>query len=736
MAYIDNEIIEARKSNTILLDKEIKKINQEQDFLCSLKGSLLSLNPEFGIRDIDSSINKLELEKSKITNIKSRWESGVIKIAVAGLEKAGKTTFLNNIINGEVVTLPAFAERCTATLCEIKNSEKEKSVLSFFSEATFLKNIIIPDIEELNRDRNLEKKIDIPNSITSFNRIKLPDENIFNTGTSSRMILSRLRDIQSKSGEFQGLLGHPNKEIDIKEVKDWVAHKEGTSATNPKSIAIERCTVYTKIADGNEPLMLLDTPGVNDPNPRARRRTLELVEKEADLLLLMSRPRNQPSPTAEFQNFVNDIRSFDSSVSVQDFQLYILNDDKGIRDSSKYLETHKRLLMEEPYAIPSEKIIEVDAMDGDSIKKCFTKINEFLSQNLKARDRFTVQKICESIYKVEAGILELLESISRNIPADCNDVESAVPIYNAWFDEFWGTLIAETKNLISVIRTDPAILKYHTVMMDKFHDVSVRIVKELPTEQELINRAGKTEDLIPNQIGSIDYAVPQINKLLNEITDSVKDFSNIVQSRFVELISKTQLSILLKGDDDKSKIRNLVALFKEIFYGTDISDAGIKSLEEILNSSDSIDRIFRWELRPAVYCVNAQYREMYPVLLKNRIDRLYSRYPSGKDEGETKKNNGKVSLSDKSVRGNIIQAVKMIERVLKNQQYDFGEVAEDIIGNWFFSMVYGKKSVWRDCLLKERNILVPKLSESVKNTRKNKEIRTIINNISTVITSK
>ena len=729
MKYIDNEILNARKDNLSILDNEIKKINQEQDFLCSLKGVLLSIDPEVATRNIDFFVNKLESEKRKVVDIKQRWESGTIKIAVAGLEKAGKTTFLNNIINGRILTLPAFAERCTATLCEVKDSEKEKAVLSFFSESDFLKNIIIPDIEELNRDKNLEKKIDIPNSITSFNRIELPKESIFNTGTSSRMILSRLRDIQSKSGEFQGLLGCPNKEIGIREVKDWVAHNEGTSATNPKSIAIERCTVYTKIANGDEPLILLDTPGVNDPNPRARRRTLELVEKEADLLLLMSRPRNQPSPTAEFQNFVSDIRSFDSSVSVQDFQLYVLNNDKSVKDSDRYLEMHKRLLMGAPYEIPSEKIIEVDALDEDSIKKCFTKISEFLSGNLVKRDEFSIQKIRESIYKVEAGILELLEGIYKNIPADANDVDRAIPLYNEWFDEFWETLIKETNNLISAIRTDSAILKYHSIMMEKLKAVSKRIFNELPSEQDLIDRAKKTDGMLPHQIGSIEYAVPQINKLLNDITDSIKDFSRIVQSRFVELISKTQLSVLLKGEDDKTKITNLILLLRELFEGSDIGESEIDSLREILNSSNNIDRIFRWELRPAVYCVNYQYRKMYPSDLKERIRRLYSRYASGKFEKEN-------SVSDDSLEGNIKQAIKMIKLVLENQQYDFGEVAADIIGNWYFSMVYGKKAIWRDRLLKKREVLVPKLGEFLKNSQKNKEIRNILDNLSSIIVSK
>ena len=729
MKYIDNEIISARKGNIPLLDNEIKKINQEQDCLCFLKGALLSIDPAVATRNIDSFISKLESEKRKVADIKHRWESGTIKIAVAGLEKAGKTTFLNNIINVKIATLPAFAERCTATLCEIKDSDEEKAVLSFFSEDAFLKSIIIPDIEELNRDRNLENKIAIPNSITSFNRIELPNEGIFNSGTTSRMILSRLRDIQSKSGEFQGLLGCPNKEVEIKKVKDWVAHKEGTSATNPKSIAIERCTVCTKIANGNEPLMLLDTPGVNDPNPRARRRTLELVEKEADLLLLMSRPRNQPSPTAEFQNFISDIRSFDSSVSVQDFQLYVLNNDKSVQDSDRYLETHKRLLMGEPYAIPSEKIVEVDAMEADSITKCFAKINEFLSGNLIKRDEFSIQKIRESIYKVEAGILELLESISKNIPADANDVDTAIPLYNEWFDGFWETLIKETNNLIGVIRTDSSILRYHSIMMEKFKNVSRRIFNELPSEQDLIDRAKKTDGMLPNQIGSIEYAVPQINKLLNDITDSIKDFSKIVQSRFVELISKSQLSVFLKGEDDKAKIQNLMRLFGELFEGSDIGESEIDTLKEILNSSDHIDRIFRWELRPAVYCVNYQYRKMYPSVLKERIKCLYSRYAPGKFENE-------ISVSDESLESNIKQAIKMIKLVLENQQYDFGEVAADIIGNWYFSMVYGRKAIWRDRLLKERQLLVPKLGEFFKNSQKNKEVRDILNNLSSVIISK
>ena len=120
---------------------------------------------------------------------------------------------------------------------------------------------------------------------------------------------------------------------------------------------------------------------------------------------------------------------------------------------------------------------------------------------------------------------------------------------------------------------------------------------------------------------------------------------------------------------------------------------------------------------------------MYPSVLKERIKCLYSRYASGKFENE-------ISISDESLGSTVKQAIKMIKLVLENQQYDFGEVAADIIGNWYFSMVYGRQSIWRDRLLKERQVLVPKLGEFSKNSQKNKEIRDILKNLSSIIVSK
>lgn len=725
MKYIDDKIIEIRQRNLPTLEKEKNKINQEVDLLEQIKGKLLSLNPEFKKEKIDSLIKDLETEKIKIENIISRWKSGVIKIAVAGLEKAGKTTFLNNIINNNIVTLPAFAERCTATLCEIEHSLKEKAILSFFREEEFVEKIIIPDIEELNKNKNLEVKINIPKSIIDFNKIELPNENTFETGTTSKMILSRLHEMQNKSDEFQNYLGSRNKEISIEEVKNWVAHKEGTSESNAKSIAIERCTVYTKIADGDVPLVLLDTPGVNDPNPRARRRTLELVEKEADLLLFMSRPGNQPSPTREFQQFVSDIRSFDSTVSVQDFQLYILNDDKRVQDSDMYLEKHKHLLLEKPYEISPEKIIEVNATDYDSIKACFSKINEFLFGNLKNRDYNTIQKINESIHHLDDNIFSLLDKISKDIPDDREILIEEIKEYEKRFNDFFAYIEKSTKELINQIENDKSIKDYHDQMRKKLFNNAKEIYDNIPSYKELLERALKTPDGDPYRLGCVEYALPQINKLINSLTYTLKDFGKTIQAKFVELISNSPLQIPLKGEDNRTKIISLITLFQEIFEGTDIGATEIESLKDILNSADNINKTFRWELRPAVYCVNYQYKKIYP----DKFKKLISKYKLGNSSNNTQP-------AQESLGDDIIQALSIMKFFIKNQQYDLGAIASDIIANWYFSMIYNKKEAWKEALKKKIKLILPERCDFRNNSEKNKEVRDIINNLSKTITSK
>ena len=192
--------------------------------------------------------------------------------------------------------------------------------------------------------------------------------------------------------------------------------------------------------------MLLDTPGIDDPNPKAREMCLNLVKNEADLLLVMSRPKDTPSPVQSFQDFISSVKEFGKSVSVQDMLLYLLNEDKRISDSKLSLNKHRIELENEPYCIPNEKIIDVDASDEKSIGLCLEKVNEYLSVNLPIRDKRILEYVNQELKIINGKTIEFLNLNRFDIPTDLDAITANR--FDDWFSECWKKFNYKTKELI------------------------------------------------------------------------------------------------------------------------------------------------------------------------------------------------------------------------------------------------------------------------------------------------
>lgn len=94
MKYIKQSILDKRTSLLPLLDKEMQAITAKLSLLEEIKQALRKSKDIINDAEISSLVYSLENEKSKLKALASRWKSGIVKIAVGGLEKAGKTTFL------------------------------------------------------------------------------------------------------------------------------------------------------------------------------------------------------------------------------------------------------------------------------------------------------------------------------------------------------------------------------------------------------------------------------------------------------------------------------------------------------------------------------------------------------------------------------------------------------------------------------------------------------------------
>ena len=302
MKYIDKSIINQRRLQLEKVDSLVSTIDNKISALDLLERSLSKISGTRSSENrkrIRECIEGYEKVRSKLCNIRKRWDSGVIRIAIGGLEKAGKTTFLTNLTK---INLPTAQERCTATLCEIENKPEKSAILKFFSERDFLDSVIFPDVKRLNEV--VVNPIPIPQDLNQFFRLKLPTREELDSSPRIRSILDRLLNIQNNRAVLEKWIGHDDETISVDKITDWVAHRgiEEKNRAENNSIVVKKCIIKAPFSVDDAPVVLLDTPGIDDPNPKAREMCLNLVKNEADLLLVMSRPKDTPSPVQSFQD--------------------------------------------------------------------------------------------------------------------------------------------------------------------------------------------------------------------------------------------------------------------------------------------------------------------------------------------------------------------------------------------------------------------------------------------------
>ena len=208
-----------------------------------------------------------------------RYDTGLISIAVGGIEKSGKTTLLKTLTRIE--DLPAAKERCTAVCCEIIYDENRSEFdLEFHSVSEFCQGVLLPLIQRFdmaltpdNADRGIRTA---PTSLQEFESITLPSLGRFVPQTKPWLYLRDLTDLQQNLGEVQQLVNlPPRRALQLQELRQWVANSNDPRV-KARVATVAKCTIRTRFEGGSENLRWIDTPGVDDPSPLARERSLRI----------------------------------------------------------------------------------------------------------------------------------------------------------------------------------------------------------------------------------------------------------------------------------------------------------------------------------------------------------------------------------------------------------------------------------------------------------------------------
>lgn len=248
----------------------------------------------------------LQTANKKILN---KLKSREFTVAIVGLEKAGKSTLGNALINSMV--LPEYAARCTYTTTEIRAGEIDVAEVYFYSRDEFNKNfkrmlndVHYPDAADFDT-MTLETFVRYWKAV----EIDPAQRGIFllHNGTTAEDIKTILTGKQ----KILPLLGQSRKEFgaeywsggdDFNEFKTYITgmagkNADGTVRREPYPYAVKNVIIRsTQLADMSH-IVLYDVPGFDSPTELHKRQTEEML-KEADAIILVTNAGDRPDLTA------------------------------------------------------------------------------------------------------------------------------------------------------------------------------------------------------------------------------------------------------------------------------------------------------------------------------------------------------------------------------------------------------------------------------------------------------
>lgn len=305
---------------------------EREEYIAKLEGQIQAID---NILKMDSGTvvstelrKQLKALKSEAETVLRKLKNNEFEIAIVGLEKAGKSTFANALMENNL--LPTKDLRCTFTSTQIEYSGDDKddsATVSFYTADEFDKDfkdklckLGFPNYERYSFDTIDEKQyISIYESEVSDEKKRLYGDSIHED------ILAIIRNVDSLSD----LLGRPAIPFGADRINS--GELEAYITDEAKARAVKQVVIRSKKLNEMKNAIIFDVPGFNSPTELHKIQTLERM-KSADAIIVVANGVS-PSLTGESLKILRE--SDDEGNPLNDKLFVFANKTEGARDISK-----------------------------------------------------------------------------------------------------------------------------------------------------------------------------------------------------------------------------------------------------------------------------------------------------------------------------------------------------------------------------------------------------------------
>ena len=277
-------------------------------------------------------IKQLKTYQSKCEKLYRKLDKNEFEIAIVGLEKAGKSTFGNALMENRI--LPDADERCTYTSTCIRYGQ-DRAVVKFFNSGEmnevlrgYLKTLGVENVESYTYERLSRGEY-----LTLFSKLDERDRSRYEN-TVHQDILNLLDNKNEILSEYVG------KQDKIFEGENLYSEDFKAYIVSPKvAVAVKEVSIESSKLGKMQNAVIYDVPGFDSPTSMHLEQTKERM-KEADAIMLIA-SAEKPSFTAPALNMFQEVVDEDN-VSLGDKLFIFGNRADAANTLAKNIQTLKK----------------------------------------------------------------------------------------------------------------------------------------------------------------------------------------------------------------------------------------------------------------------------------------------------------------------------------------------------------------------------------------------------------
>lgn len=261
------------------------------------------------LNDIDLLTIQLKIneELEALAKLKIRFSRDTLNIGVVGRARQGKSRLLQSLSGLTTAEIPdGDRQHCTGVRSTIRHnpSVDTHGEVSFYSEQSFLKEVISPYYEKLHLGAK-------PNTLTEFTTTPLPSMPIDLPGYAAPgAMYEHLIRYHVNSHKYANLLNSPPLRISKQQIREYVAQDDANGERIFFNyLAVKEVKIICTFPNSDVgQIALVDMPGLGDTGIGDEERLMKTLGEEIDAVLFVRMPKSSGDYWADV-----DVKLYDTA---------------------------------------------------------------------------------------------------------------------------------------------------------------------------------------------------------------------------------------------------------------------------------------------------------------------------------------------------------------------------------------------------------------------------------------